>query len=360
MDLFCPGPVNILPEIKNKSYHEISHRGKDFQDLYNRCSTLTKELFCDKEDKYTPLFLTGSGTLAIESMLMSWKGKGKILLLQNGFFSEKWASLFQQHTLDYDILQFGWGNSFCLETIRAKLISQQFQAIFVVHHETSTTMVNDLESLDILCREFSLELLVDGVSSIGMYPVSLMNVSSLCMIAYSTNKCIGSYPGLSIVFAKTSFLQSLSSELSYLNLKLYYNFSLHSETPFTPCVQNFFYYAEALRSILAQSDRLLTYQAHSRFFLDECEKLGYKPYLQNTKAQCCWVMNLQCNSPTQLYDFLYKNQIVVYKCKGCLETSCIQVAILNKSRDDIKNLLTLLKTFSATRLLADPKETEGF
>jgi 2-aminoethylphosphonate-pyruvate transaminase len=350
MDLFCPGPVNVNEEIKKK-YKDISHRGHDFQTLFKRCSKITKQLFSDLENKYTPLFLTGSGTLAIESMILSWKGKGKVLLVQNGFFSEKWESIFQNHTISYETISFGWGNKISIESIRAYLQTNNFQALFVVHHETSTSMINNLEELNQLCNEFSVELLIDGVSSVGMYDISVKKINKLCMIAYSTNKCIGSNPGLSIVFAKTSFLETLPKSLSYLHLNLYYTFSLQFETPFTPCIQNFFMYADAVQMILDDPLRQSSYEKQRDLFLDGCLSMGYEPFIKNKDSQCCWVINISCKEPTKLYEFLYKNHIVVYKCKGQLEKSYIQIAILNKSESDIQKLLSFMNTFAATKTL---------
>ena len=358
MELFCPGPVNIYKELQTKKYKEISHRGYDFQNLYIQCSNKTKQMFHDHANEYTPLFLTGSGTLAIESMIRSLKGKKRVLLLQNGFFAEKWALLFETHNIDFVSLSFEWGKPFSYDSIRNTVKKESIEAIFVVHHETSTTMINPLEPLNDLCKEYSLDLVVDGVSSVGMYPINVKNLSSLCMIGYSSNKCIGSYPGLAVVFAKTSYLQTLSTETSYLNLKLYYDFSLKSETPFTPCVLNFFYYNDALEKVLEQPMRYMDYTEHCRFLLQGLKNLNMEPCLKCQEFQCCWVVNVECPSPNELYDFLYKNQVVVYKCKGMLEKSSIQIAFFQKSKQEIKTLLSLIESFVATRKKEDPIATE--
>ena len=84
MKLFCPGPVNVLKKIKNIDINEISHRTNNFHLLYNNCTNITKSLFNVNNDKFTPLFITGSGTITVESIIYSYLKNKNILILQNG------------------------------------------------------------------------------------------------------------------------------------------------------------------------------------------------------------------------------------------------------------------------------------
>lgn len=344
MELYCPGPVNKTVPVKTTVTSEISHRSPAFRELYKSCSDLTVQLFHADPDVYQPLFLTGSGTLAIESIVYACKNK-KILLLQNGFFAEKWEQLLQTHGIQYATYQRPWGTPFDSDGIRSLLTAGSFSTLFLVHHETSTTMINDLESIDRLCKEFHLEMIVDAVSSVGVYDINLSELSSISYLGYSTNKCIGSYPGMAVVIAKQDSLKTLPSTLTYLNLKLYAMFGEQSETPFTPCVQNFFYYKTALEDILQEQNRKERYEKLCKSFLEKMRTINIVPFLDNLQHQCCWVVNLQCNEPVKLYDYLYKHNIVVYKCKGNLQDKCIQVAFLNKTEADIHYFVSLVNEF---------------
>lgn len=344
MELYCPGPVNQTSPVKYTEHLEISHRSPAFRDLYKSCNDLTVQLFHADPLVYQVLFLTGSGTLAIEAIVHACKGK-KLLLLQNGFFAEKWEQLLQTHGIEYSLYQTAWGNPFDTEEIRSILQRESFSTIFLVHHETSTTMMNDLEPIDTLCKEFHLEMIVDAVSSVGLYEINLSQLSSISYLGYSTNKCIGSYPGLAVVLAKQECLKSLPSTLTYLNLKLYSSFGEGYETPFTPCVQNFFYYKAAVLEILQHPHRREGYERMCRFFLEEMKTLGIVPFLENQIHQCCWVVNLRCREPSRLYEYLYSRNIVVYKCKGPIQDNCIQVAFLNKSEEQLHHFLDVVKDF---------------
>lgn len=337
MKLFCPGPVNITDTIKNAKYIEISHRGQQFQNLFKESTDLTSCLF-SIEKEHRPLFLTGSGTLAIESIVYSYLKKKKTLLLQNGLFSEKWEELLKNHNCSYRVQNFGWCNPYDYDMLESQLLAGGIDCIFMVHHETSTTMINDIFKINDLCTKFGIEIIIDAVSSAGIYNINLNILKQISFLGFSTNKGIGSFPGLAVVIGKVSLLEKMTDEICYLNLKNYYNFSLKNETPFTPCVQNFYYYNEALSNILKEdSRRLKYYEILSIYLIDQLAKINIYPILKNN--QCCWVLNFIVPNPSSLYDRLCEKNTIIYRCKGELERIAIQIGILNKTKEDIDELV---------------------
>jgi len=341
MNLFCPGPVNVSKAMIQHDILEISHRGLPFQKLFSECSLLTRTLFnCD--DEYTPLFLTGSGTLSIESVIFSYLKYKKTLLIQNGFFSEKWEGILKTHGCLYDTINFGWGNEYNLSDIREALNANKYDCIFLIHHETSTTMINDIEKINSLCKDYDIGCIVDGVSSVGLYKIDLRVMSNIYFVCYSTNKAIGSFPGLSVVIGKTKNLQQMTDDLTYLNLKQYYTHALLNETPFTPCVQNFYYYRNALLQIINDTDKIERYEELTNYTIRRFKDIGMERVLKFGR-QCCWVINFTCENPTILYSRLMSKNIVIYKCKGILEDKAIQIGIFNKAKCDIDNLIEIVK-----------------
>jgi len=337
MKLFCPGPVNLTDTIKNAKYIEISHRGQQFQNLFKESTDLTSCLF-SIEKEHMPLFLTGSGTLAIESIIYSYLKKKKTLLLQNGLFSEKWEELLKNHGCSYKIQNFGWCNPYDYNLLESQLVAGEIDCIFMVHHETSTTMINDIFKINELCTKFGIEIIIDAVSSAGIYNINLNNLKQISFLGFSTNKGIGSFPGLAVVIGKVCLLEKMTNEISYLNLKNYYDFSLKKETPFTPCVQNFYYYNEAVSNILEEGqNRLKYYETLSRYLIEQLATINIHPILKSN--QCCWVLNFFANNPYNLYDRLLEKNTIIYKCKGHLEQIAIQIAILNKTKHDIDELI---------------------
>lgn len=336
MNIFCPGPINIKENIKNMKIKEHTHRCDHFHELYDNCVKETKKLF-NINDNYQILFLTGSGTLSIESMIYSYIKNKKILLLQNGHFSERWEKMLKHYKTNYDKINFEWNNEFNYTTIRKKLSGKKYDGIFVVHQETSTTMINDINKLNHICEEFNLELYLDSVSTAGMYDIDLNVLKNITMMGYSSNKAIGIYPGLAINIVKNKVLKELNDEMCYLNLGLYYKYSLKKETPFTCCYQNLQYYCFSLQLINEDTNRFLYYKNLMDYLIEKMKERNIYPVLK--KGQCNWVINFTYNEPDLLCKKLEKQGILIYKCKGVLKNKTIQIAILNKKKEDIDNLL---------------------
>lgn len=340
MKLFCPGPVNIKDSIKKTEIMDISHRGKKFQDLFYNCCKVTKEMFNIKNDDYSCLFLCGSGTLSIETMIYTFLKNHKVLLIQNGGFSEKWELLLKQYSQNYKTIKFDWGNEFEIPIIEKSLQNDSYDYIFFVHHETTTTMINDITPIHDLAVKYNINLAIDIVSSVGAYNIDLIKYNKISMLGYSCNKFIGINPGLAVNIVKKNLFNGLQDDNSYLHLKKYYLFSEINETPFTPCVQNYYYYYTSVSELICNNKNDL--QENMSYLIKKMSEKKYIPYLKNINNQCNWVINFFCENPSYIYDFLYKNNIAIYKGKKHLEKNIIQIAIYNKTKDDIDLLVDLL------------------
>jgi len=342
--LFCPGPIKIEKNVRESLTTElISHRTKEFQVLFKECQELTLQLFNTTSEKYTPLFITGSGTTSIECMIYSYLSKKRVLCLSNGYFGEKWELFLKNYSKDYDFMNFGWNNEFDYNKIENYLSQDYYDVVFFVHHETSTTMINDIERISKICKFYNTTLTVDCVSSVGFYDIDLTSYDNIDMLVYSSNKCLGSYPGLSVTIVKNNIVLDMDDKWSCLNLKIYYKYALQYETPFTPCIQNFFSYKQALINCLKinKSELHAKYRKQMSHFLNKLKGFHMHPVLKT--SQCDWVCNVYCTDPSYIYNKLHENGYIIYRCKEQLYNTSIQLSILKQTPYKIEKFLNVLK-----------------
>jgi aspartate aminotransferase-like enzyme len=88
-------------------------------------------------------------------------------------------------------------------------------------------MLNDIESIQALCSEFSARLCLDCISSIGTLP---LNLSDVFLASASSGKGLRSYPGVSMVFYNHELIPSMGRLPRYLDLGLY---TANAGIPFT-------------------------------------------------------------------------------------------------------------------------------
>ena len=140
--------------------------------------------------------LLGSGTLAndvVAGQLSSQPGKG--LILANGEFGKRLIDHASRWRLDFDVYQRPWGQPFEPDAIERQL--RGIAWLWFVHCETSTGMLNDLETFRRLCRPRGIEICVDVISSLGTVPCDLRDVAFATGVS---GKGLGAYPGIAMVF----------------------------------------------------------------------------------------------------------------------------------------------------------------
>ena len=125
----------------------------------------------------------------------------------------------------------------------------------MVHHESSSGMLNPIEKIGELSRIYNRMFIVDCVSSAGAEPIDVEKCNiSFC--SSSSSKAIGSYSGISFVIGKKQEFEKLKDmpvKTTYLNLYKFYHFiSTVSQTPNTPAVHLFFAFEQALLNILEE------------------------------------------------------------------------------------------------------------
>ena len=239
--LFTPGPVNVAENIRKAICKEdICHREEDFNCLLESIEDKLLKLFeIKKKDNYRAVVITGSGTAANESILSSVVGDKNILILSNGEFGERLYNISKIHNTNTSTLKFDWGKQLNLERIDTYLKNNKVDIISMVHHETSSGMLNPIEKIGELSRIHNTMFIVDCVSSAG---AELIDVEK-CNISFcssSSSKAIGSYSGISFVIGKKREFEKLKYmpvKTTYLNLYKFYHFiTTVSQTPNTPAV----------------------------------------------------------------------------------------------------------------------------
>ncbi|MCB1036410.1 MAG: alanine--glyoxylate aminotransferase family protein [Acidobacteria bacterium] len=162
---FLPGPAYVLEEVRQAMTRPVvAHRSTEFREVYGRLSEgLPKVFRTDGE----VLLATGSSTLLMESSILSLVRRD-VLNLTNGAFSERWHEICRLAGRQPDAVAVPWGEAADPDLLRQALRRKRYEAVTVVHCETSTGVVSPVAELARVVREESdALLLVDAVSSLG-------------------------------------------------------------------------------------------------------------------------------------------------------------------------------------------------
>jgi aspartate aminotransferase-like enzyme len=193
---FLPGPVPIHPSVHEAfAAPPVSHRSSAFtEDLRELSRRLASWVKADKA-----ALLLGSGTLAndaVAAQLSLRDDRG--LIPVNGEFGERLVDHARRMGLEFSCLEAPWGETFEPDAVAAVLDrNPKIGWLWLVHCETSTGVLHDVEALGRICRDREIDLVLDCISSLGTVPVDLEGVR---LATGSSGKGIASFPGLGLVF----------------------------------------------------------------------------------------------------------------------------------------------------------------
>lgn len=190
---FLPGPAYVLEETRRAMTEPVvGHRSKEFREVHARIAAALQPVFRTHRD--VP-FATGSATLVMELALVS-AVRSSVLHLVNGAFSERWHAIGTALGRSADRLDVPWGRAIDPDLVRRALRRKRYEAVTVVHNETSTGVIQPLAEIARVVREESDALVVvDAVSSLGGAPVET-DAWGLDVVLTGSQKALAVPPGL--------------------------------------------------------------------------------------------------------------------------------------------------------------------
>src|SRR5687768_2419586 len=171
MILLNPGPVNVSERVR-KALHrpDICHRESEFSDLLMRIQKKLLQAFVPTaESDYVAVVITGSGTAAVEAAIMSCLPHGKrMMVINNGIYGERMSNMIGLHRLGVSELKLDWSARLDPERLRLALRQHpEVHAVAMVHHETTTGLVNNVKDLADVVDSQNRVFVLDSVSGLG-------------------------------------------------------------------------------------------------------------------------------------------------------------------------------------------------
>jgi serine---pyruvate transaminase len=207
--LFTPGPTPVPPEVLAALGEPVvHHRSPDFRPVYERCLARLKEVCRTERDV---LLFTASGTGAFESAVTNLVSPGDPhLVVSCGNFGERWADMVGGFGAEVDHLQYAWGETPDPEDVRARLREREAKAVWVVHSETSTGVVSDVQALAAVAGEAGSLVVVDAVSSLGALRCDT-DAWGLDVVVSGSQKALMTPPGLGLCAVSEAALAATGS-----------------------------------------------------------------------------------------------------------------------------------------------------
>jgi aspartate aminotransferase-like enzyme len=267
--LMIPGPTPVPEKVLlAMAQHPIGHRSGDFSKVIAEINDGLKWLHQTKNEV---LSVTVSGTGAMEAGIINFLSPGdRVLVGVNGKFGDRWAKICETFGLQTERITAEWGQALDTEEFKAKLqadSNKEIKAVIITHSETSTGVLNDLETINKYVKEHGEALIiVDAVTSLGAYNLPIDDLG-LDVVGSGSQKGYMIPPGLGFVCVSDKAWKAYETAKLprfYLDLAKYKKANEKASSPFTPPV-NLMYglqtalqmmQREGLENIFARHQRL--------------------------------------------------------------------------------------------------------
>jgi aspartate aminotransferase-like enzyme len=235
--LLIPGPTEVSPEILHEQTHYlISHRSKEFSDLY---AGITEKLtkFFELPADCKPTVTTASGALWFDIVGRSIV-KNKALVCVNGAFSERFGEAIRACGKKADFLEVEWGKVAKPNMIAEKLDTGEYDTLTICHNESSTGARSPIREVGKLVRKDypDVILAIDSVSAMAG-DKTLPSEIGCDIIFASTQKCFALPPGLAVALVSDRAVERAKetpNRGAYTDLVEIFEFEKKHQTPSTP------------------------------------------------------------------------------------------------------------------------------
>jgi aspartate aminotransferase-like enzyme len=234
--LYIPGPVEIGRDVyEAMAAPMIGHRMQEYAQLHRRVTDNLKILLGTAD----PVFLSTSSAFGIMEGTMRNLVQKRCATFGNGAFSDKWHDVTRRCGIEADLFTADWGQPIRAEMVEQALASGKYDAMTLVHNETSTGVLSPLaEIAEVMRRYPQVSFIVDTVSSMTAVPLDLDALGTDVCLA-GVQKAFGLPPGLAVCAVSR---RALDKARTTPNRGYYFDFEEFEKndekdnTPSTPCI----------------------------------------------------------------------------------------------------------------------------
>ena len=291
--LHIPGPVEVSPKtFEALCRPAIGHRGQGFKDLYAKIQPQLQTLLSTQQLVYLS---TSSAWGVMEGAVRNLVTK-KVLNCMKGAFSDKWFDVSKKCGKEAEALQVPWGSPIRADLVDAKLATGQFDALTLIHNETSTGTMSPLAEIAVLKAKYpDVMFIVDAVSSMTALPLNF-DAMGIDVLLAGTQKAFALPPGLAVFVASPAALAKAATVKDrgyYFDFVEFEKNAKDSMTPSTPSTPHIYALDSKLGEFFAEGldARYARHLTTNKMLRDWGTKHGFTLYPEagfESVTLCCF------------------------------------------------------------------------
>lgn len=260
--IMTPGPTGVRENVRFARAVETTNPDLDgrFYDFYKEtCEKIAKMLKTKNEVRV----LSGEGILGLEAACASLTEKGdRVLIIENGIFGEGFADFVKLYGGEPFFFRGDRKHKINVEELKKFLDKDSdFKYATVVHCDTPSGMLNDINEICPLLKEKGILTVVDSVAAMGGEDIRV-DEWKIDIALGGSQKCISAPPGLTLVSISEAAFKAMESRKTpiasfYCNLLAWKTYYEDKWFPYTPPISDIVGLNVAVENLLEDSDIIL-------------------------------------------------------------------------------------------------------
>ena len=323
--LLTPGPLTTTEAVKKEMLFDRCTWDDEYKSITQKIRKELLDIGNVNEEDYTAVLMQGSGTFAVESVITSTVGeKDKLLIIANGAYGERIVQIAEHISLNHVIYNNEYDAHPNMDKIKEILDKDtEITHIAMVHCETTTGILNPIEDLAVISKEYNKTLIIDAMSSFGGIPIDIKALGIDYLIS-SANKCIQGVPGFGFVIAKKEKLEKCKGISRSLSLDLYDQYKGMDKdgkwrfTSPTHVVAAFSKALDELKEEGGVEGRYNRYKNNNLVLRKKLKEIGIESYIAEEKQSpiiTTFAFPTDAFSFNEFYSFIKERGFVIYPGK---------------------------------------------
>lgn len=284
--MMTPGPTMVAENVRRARSLETGNPDfdLDFVEYYKETCDLYSELLHTKNES---LILSGEGILGLEAAVASLTEQGdRVLVLDNGVFGKGFADFVSLYGGEPVLYTVDYVQEIDVEQLREYLNKDSdFKYATVVHCDTPSGMLNPIDKICPLLKEYGILTVVDSVS--GMFGnevrVDDWRIDILCG---GSQKAISAPIGLTLVTISEDAKQAMQNRKIpiasfYANLTVFENYYEKKWFPYSMPISDIYGLRQALENIKEDMNFLARHEQVAARTRETMRRAGLQLYAKN-------------------------------------------------------------------------------
>jgi 2-aminoethylphosphonate-pyruvate transaminase len=332
--LLNPGPANTSRSVREALVMpDLCHREPEFFEMMRDCRERLVRL-AGAGARFAAVLFTGSGTAAVEAVVCSAVPRDRgLLIVSNGVYGDRLVRIARAHGIPSEVVSYDVTTPVDPTDVEAALRARpELSHVAVVHHETTTGLLNPVQDVARVAGRLGRRTLIDAMSSLFGERLDV-DADGIDFVMASANKCLQGIAGVAFVLARRAALDALAGQPPrsvYLDLHGHYATQERDNTPFTPAVQVLHAMRQALVELEREgvAGRIARYAENARVLRRGMAALGFEILVpEGARSSILTTFRLLPGlAYDPLHDAMKRRGYVIYAGQGDIRTYAFRVS----------------------------------